>query len=261
MQRRFIEMKLNPFTIARRGGTFRSAVGLSVLLHTAVILAVLASAASTAPRLLAGEGGGTIHVTLLSESPAAEGKTAPVPARQAAIKPHREITMKPVPATQAVRDDSGLRQEKRVELASLIVPDVISDASKSGRSSEAGASSRGSADAEGQGKSGEQGKPGSPGDGRGEAVSIAVPKYRENVQPNYPEFARTKGYQGLVLLSAEVHADGHVGEVRIRKSCGHSLLDRSALDAVRYWKFEPGKRMGVPVNMWVDVPVRFVLND
>ena len=64
-----------------------------------------------------------------------------------------------------------------------------------------------------------------------------------------------------MLLSAEVHADGHVGEVRISKSCGHSLLDRSALDAVRYWKFEPGKRMGVPVNMWVDVPVRFVLKD
>ncbi|HTZ40362.1 MAG TPA: TonB family protein [Syntrophales bacterium] len=254
-------MNLNPLTIANRGGMFKSAVGLSVLLHTAVILAVLATAASTAPRLLTGEGGGLIHVTLLSESQATEGITAPAPARQEVSKPLRAITMKPVPATQAVHDDSALRQEKRVELASLSVPDFISDASKSGCSGDTGTSSRGTAAADGQGKSGGQGKPGSPGDGKGEAVSIAVPKYRENVQPNYPEFARLRGYQGLVLLSAEVHADGHVGEVRIRKSCGHSLLDRSALDAVRYWKFEPGKRMGVPVNMWVDVPVRFVLND
>ena len=254
-------MKLNPFAIANRGGAFRSAVGLSVLLHAAVILAVLASAASTAPRLLTGEGGGLIHVSLLSEPSAPEGKTAPAPARQAPSKPLREIAMKPVPAMQAIRDDSALRQEKRVELASLSVPDFFSDASKSGHSAETGTSSRGNSEAAGQGRSAGQGKPGSPGDGTGEAVSIAVPKYRENVQPNYPEFARARGYQGLVLLSAEVHADGHVGEVRIRKSCGHSLLDRSALDAVRYWKFEPGKRMGVPVNMWVDVPVRFVLKD
>lgn len=254
-------MNLTPFTIANRGGMFRSAVGLSVLLHAALILAVLATAASTAPRLLSGEGSGLIHVTLLSESPATEGKTAPATARQAESKPPRAITMTPVPATMAMRDDSALRQEKRVELASLSVPDVISDASTSGRSAETRISSRGSADADGQGRSGGQGKPGSPGDGKGDAVSVAVPKYRENAQPNYPEFARLKGYQGLVLLSAEVHADGHVGEVRIRKSCGHSLLDRSALDAVRYWRFEPGKRMGVPVNMWVDVPVRFVLKD
>jgi protein TonB len=254
-------MKLNPFAMANRGGTFRSAVGLSVLLHAALILAVLASAASTAPRLLSGDGGGLIHVTLLSESTAADGKTAPAPARQAAAKPMREIAMKPVPATHAVRDDSGLRQERRVELASLSVPDVISDASKSGRSAEAGTSSRGNAEADGQVRGGGQGKPGSPGEGRGDAVSIAVPKYRENSQPNYPEFARARGHHGLVLLSAEVHADGRVGEVRISKSCGHSLLDRSALDAVRYWKFEPGRRMGVPVNMWVDVPVRFVLKD
>ncbi len=253
-------MKLNPFAIANGGGTFRSAVGLSVILHAAVILAVLASAASTAPRLLTAEGGGLIHVTL-SEAPATEGKAAPAPVRQAASRPPREITMKPVPATQAMRDDSALKQEKRVELASLSVPDVISDASTQGRPAEAGASSRGNADAGGQGRSGGQGKPGPAGDGKGEAVSIAVPKYRENAQPKYPEIARSRGYQGLVLLSAEVHPDGHVGEVRIRKSCGYASLDRSALDAVRYWKFEPGKRMGVPVNMWVDVPVRFVLKD
>jgi protein TonB len=254
-------MKMNPFTIASRGRPFKSAVGLSVLLHTAVIVAVMASAASTAPRLLTGEGGGLIHVTLLSEPSATEGKTAQSPARQAASKPPREIMMRPVPATQAMRDDSALGQEKRVELASLSMPDVISDASTSGRSADTGTSSRGSAGADGQERSGGQGKAGSPGDGKGEAVSIAVPKYRENVQPNYPEIARSRGYQGLVLLTAEVHADGHVGEVRIRKSCGHSLLDRSALDAVRYWKFEPGRKMGVPVNMWVDVPVRFVLKD
>jgi periplasmic protein TonB len=254
-------MNMNPFTTARAGGPLKSAVGLSVILHAAVILAVLASAASTAPRLLTGEGGGLIHVSLLSESPAPDGKQAPAAARQAERKPPPAITMRPVPAALTMHDENSLKQEKRVELASLSVPDVISDGSKSGRSAETGSPSRGNADAESQGRSGGQGKPGSPGDGKGEAVSIAVPKYRENAQPNYPDFARSKGYQGLVLLSAEVHSDGHVGEVKIRKSCGHSLLDRSALDAVRHWKFEPGKRMGVPVNMWVDVPVRFVLKD
>ncbi len=254
-------MNLNPFFIANRGGTFRSAVGLSVLLHAAVIMAVLATAASTAPRLLTGEGGGLIHVTLLSEFQATEGKAAPAPSRQAESRLPREIKMKPVPATQTAREDGAARQEKKVELASLIVSDAISDASKQGPSAETGTSSRGNAAADGKERSGGPGKSGSPGEGKGEGVSIAVPKYRENSQPGYPESSRSRGHQGLVLLSAEVHSDGHVGEVRIRKSCGYSLLDRSALDAVRHWKFEPGKRMGVPVTMWVDVPVRFVLQD
>jgi periplasmic protein TonB len=68
-----------------------------------------------------------------------------------------------------------------------------------------------------------------------------------------------RGYQGVAVLSVEVLADGRVGQVGIRHSTGHEILDRTALETVRTWRFEPGRREGRPVAMSVAVPVRFVL--
>lgn len=94
-----------------------------------------------------------------------------------------------------------------------------------------------------------------------EPASMAIPRYRENTHPVYPWIARLKGYEGVVLLSAEIFSDGKVGTLKIKRSSGYALLDRSALDAVKTWKFEPGRRMGRSIPMWVDVPVKFVLRD
>ena len=91
-------------------------------------------------------------------------------------------------------------------------------------------------------------------------LTIAAPHYNENTLPTYPLLARRRGYAGVVMLSVEVLADGRVGHLEMKKSSGYDLLDRSALEAVRDWKFSPAKKMGRPINMWVDVPVRFELN-
>jgi TonB family protein len=92
-------------------------------------------------------------------------------------------------------------------------------------------------------------------------ASMAIPRYRENTHPVYPWIARLKGYEGVVLLSAEIFSNGKVGTLKIKRSSGYALLDRSALDAVKTWKFEPGRRMGRSIPMWVDVPVKFILRD
>ena len=91
--------------------------------------------------------------------------------------------------------------------------------------------------------------------------TTAAPRYRENAHPVYPAVARSRGYEGMVLLAAEVAADGRVENLTIKKSSGYASLDRSALEAVKRWKFDPGRRMGKPVAMWVDVPVKFVLKE
>lgn len=90
---------------------------------------------------------------------------------------------------------------------------------------------------------------------------LAVPRYGENTPPPYPAVARRRGYEGMVILSAEILVNGNVGKLKIKKSSGYGMLDRSALETVRKWKFEPGRKMGYPVTMYVEVPVRFVLND
>jgi len=92
-------------------------------------------------------------------------------------------------------------------------------------------------------------------------VSLAVPRYRENTHPVYPLIARMRGYEGIVLLSVEIFANGRVGRLNIKKSSGHTVLDRSALEAVKKWKFEPAKRGDFPLTVTVDIPIRFSLND
>jgi protein TonB len=80
-----------------------------------------------------------------------------------------------------------------------------------------------------------------------------------NPKPAYPLAARRRGIEGRVLVSAHVHADGACAEVRLKRSSGHSLLDESALNAVRRWRFLPARRAGAPIDSWVDVPVSFRL--
>ena len=93
------------------------------------------------------------------------------------------------------------------------------------------------------------------------AVTDARPKYLRNPAPNYPLDSRRRGEEGLVLLSADVDASGRASQVGIKKSSGYSLLDASALDAVRRWKFEPAKIGSLRVASQVEIPVRFKLKE
>lgn len=90
---------------------------------------------------------------------------------------------------------------------------------------------------------------------------IAYPLYKENSPPEYPAIARVRGYEGIVLVSVQILPDGRVGDVKIRKSSGYSILDRSAVEAVKPWKFEPAKKAGNPFTAWVELPIRFILRN
>ncbi len=96
--------------------------------------------------------------------------------------------------------------------------------------------------------------------GKTELPSL-IPQYRHNSPPRYPLIARLRGHEGVVLISAKINVDGTVAALQLKKSSGYPVLDKSAFEAVRSWKFEPGRKMGVPVPMWVDIPVRFSLNE
>jgi TonB family protein len=89
----------------------------------------------------------------------------------------------------------------------------------------------------------------------------AYPLYRENMPPVYPEIARVRGYEGVVLVAAEILPNGRVGNIKIRKSSGYTILDQSALEGVKPWKFEPAKKSGKPLTIWVEVPIKFVLHN
>lgn len=56
-----------------------------------------------------------------------------------------------------------------------------------------------------------------------------------------------------------IDAEGVPQKLEVNKSSGYERLDQQALEAVRRWRFVPGKRNGVPEAMWNIVPINFVL--
>jgi protein TonB len=90
-------------------------------------------------------------------------------------------------------------------------------------------------------------------------VRASEPLYHLNPPPSYPRVARRRNYQGTVVLDVLVTADGVVADVRVAASSGYAILDRSALNTVKAWRFAPARKGRQPIEMWVQVPVRFEL--
>ncbi|MGZ8194294.1 MAG: TonB family protein [Methylosarcina sp.] len=85
--------------------------------------------------------------------------------------------------------------------------------------------------------------------------------YKSNPKPNYPHVARSRGWQGKVLLRVQVTADGHSAGIFVQQSSGHKQLDEAAIEAVKQWTFIPAKRGDKAVASTVTVPIQFKLNE
>jgi protein TonB len=90
-------------------------------------------------------------------------------------------------------------------------------------------------------------------------TSFARPLGGYQTKPRYPEAARREGIEGVTTLRFQVLASGRVGSVVVARSAGHPELDRSAIEAVKTWLFEPARRGKEAVTVWVVLPVRFSL--
>jgi protein TonB len=90
-------------------------------------------------------------------------------------------------------------------------------------------------------------------------IESRPPAYGHRQDPEYPEFARRRGYQGTALLRVRVLEDGRVAAVQIKESSGYQILDGTATKAVWTWRFAPALADGRPVASWVLVPITFRL--
>ena len=81
------------------------------------------------------------------------------------------------------------------------------------------------------------------------------------IMPKYPAAALRSGEAGTVLVAATIDANGVPVDVTIDDRSGNRELDRSALQAVRQWRFQPALRDGKPVPASVRVPVEFALQN
>lgn len=80
-----------------------------------------------------------------------------------------------------------------------------------------------------------------------------------NTKPTYPASALRNGVQGSVVASLNVDPRGHVTDANIVQRTGSRDrdLDRSVLNTVREWQFEPAMSNGRAVASVVRVPVDF----
>jgi TonB family protein len=79
------------------------------------------------------------------------------------------------------------------------------------------------------------------------------------VMPEYPEDARNAGVQGTVLLDAVVSAEGIVTQVKFVS--GPKELSLAAIDAVRWWRYEPYLVNGQPATVETTIAVNFRLTN
>ena len=87
-----------------------------------------------------------------------------------------------------------------------------------------------------------------------------VAAYLQNPKPDYPALSVQRGEQGQVVLNVLIGIDGKAQKTEIAKSSGFERLDAAALATVQRWRYVPGKRGGVPEEMWFKVPLAFVLD-
>lgn len=75
--------------------------------------------------------------------------------------------------------------------------------------------------------------------------------------PHYPAELGCAGIGGVVMLDLTVGIDGKPTKVQLLASSGQAALDKSALEGVKSWQFEPATRGGKPVLQGIRVPVNF----
>ncbi|HEY4740299.1 MAG TPA: energy transducer TonB [Candidatus Acidoferrales bacterium] len=87
--------------------------------------------------------------------------------------------------------------------------------------------------------------------------NVQSAKMIRQVQPVYPQIAKTAHVQGTVLLHAIISKDGSVQELQYVS--GPPLLMKAAMDAVREWRYQPTLLNGEPVEVETTVSVIFTL--
>lgn len=87
--------------------------------------------------------------------------------------------------------------------------------------------------------------------------AVQAASLTHQVQPIYPQIAKTAHVSGTVVLHAIIAKDGTIQQLEYVS--GPPLLMRAAMDAVREWRYRPTLLNGEPVEVDTTVQVVFTL--
>ena len=89
---------------------------------------------------------------------------------------------------------------------------------------------------------------------------ITAPKVIKSQHSKYSREAQLARLEGNVVLSVVVDTKGRPANISVEKPLGLGL-DEQAIKAVRKWRFTPGTKDGIPVNVQIHVDVAFRLEE
>jgi TonB family protein len=87
-------------------------------------------------------------------------------------------------------------------------------------------------------------------------ADLSAPEAISKVDPAYPQDLMHDRVEGTVTLYAVIHADGSVGEVKVLEGFD-DRLNENARKALEQWRFRPGTKDGMPVDIEAVVRVPF----
>jgi len=100
---------------------------------------------------------------------------------------------------------------------------------------------------------------------RGDLVAagpgVTLPKLLHPLEPRYPLLATRLKLEGRVLIRALVDENGRVTRAEVVEGDPSKLgFDQAALEAAQKALYQPATKGGVPVKIWVELPVSFKLH-
>jgi TonB family protein len=206
-----------------------------------------------APKGNAGGGGGGGDRSIL---PASKGKLPPV-AKTQLVPPSITPPVQPkLPVPPTVVADMKLPSTPLPNFGAPTAPSVtVSNGSGSGGgigSGSGGGVGQGSGAGVGSGSGGNYGggvyRPGVNG--------VSDPTLVYSIEPEFSDEARKARYQGSVLVSLIVGADGLPKNPHVIRQLGMGLDDK-AIEAVKQYRFKPAMKDGKPVPVQIAVEVSF----
>jgi TonB family protein len=87
-------------------------------------------------------------------------------------------------------------------------------------------------------------------------ANLSAPYALSKVDPAYPAELIRDRVEGTVVLYAVIHADGTVDGIRVLESA-NDKLNQIAMSALSKWRFKPGTKQGVAVDIEAVVQVPF----
>jgi protein TonB len=85
---------------------------------------------------------------------------------------------------------------------------------------------------------------------------LVAPVATQEVDPGYPLELMRQQVQGTVILSAVIHTNGSVSDVKILRGVD-DRLDQYASAALSRWRFRPATKNGDPVALQTVVMIPF----